>query len=1334
MKEFLQQTRLWLASTTILLAAPASAYDFEVDGIYYQRLPGKNVEVTFNNESDNSYSGNVNVPDSVMWEGSAYEVVMIGDRAFANCGDLYSITLPRTVFKIGERAFEGCSSLSTVTCLSQTPPTIGTNAFNNIAENATLKIIDAYESFRYISSSFATVEHIYANTTDNLCGYPNVTWSLSENTTTDSSAQPTYTLKIDGEGIMMDFSEASPAPWAEYAALIDSVSISDNVTALGRKAFDGCTNLPVENYVRYAGKWAIGVTDKTKELYVLRENTIGLDATFVNCTNMRTLDLPESLRYIGYGAFEIRFDHLQNNGAGLLFLTIPNNVEYIGDFAFSNRSLEGSFHIPGNVKRIGNSAFSGSSVVLTIDDGVEEIGRNCFSRMRGYSDQVLPNTLKNIADCAFQYGGLNSVIIPSSVLHIGNGAFLDAGINEVSFSGSEGLLDISDYAFGNCRTLRRITFPKTLRTIGNSAFSGCQRLTSLVIPDNVNSIGESAFSTCSNLSKLVLGKNLQMIGRNAFRELSKMACVTNRNPVPVIIHEYNPFQAGGVSQRTLEVYEESVEDYRNAQPWDRSFANIVGMQRPASDVIDNISYQFMANGSASVVGYEGGGSVVIPAQVVYNGKTYSVVSIAPMAFADNQEITSLAVSEGIQEIGAWAFQGCTGLTELSLPEGLTALGQNAFAGCRSLTRLNIPSTLTEVDLFALRDCESLAYVEFNSYICLLNVLPNLKEVSLGNNITVVDNSMFYHCEKLEKVNFGENVEMIGDYAFAGCKALKEMYIPETVTMIRDNAFRGCISLEKVVLPQNITYIGNETFFNCSSLKEIVVPENVQTVGARAFFGCTSLSKAEFASIEHLCRISLGDTYSNPLSYARNLYIKDQKIDDLVIPETVTEIGGSTFVNCNLNSICIPASVTKIGAGAFTGSTGLEIENDIYYADKWAVGKKIVDNSQEDAQCVLRDNTVGLADRILEGTHYTTVMLPASVMYIGDVAFGGCASMENITLPENLKSLGMLAFINCTALKSISIPGSVMTIHDGTFDYCTNLSEINLSEGLESIGNCLMGCTALTSFTIPSSVTEISEWLFRECSSLQRLEVLCDFLPELSGCSQLKEIHLGNKITSIPDNAFANMETLENVYLGENVQSIGAGAFIRCSGLTSINLPNSVTAVGESAFSECAALKSITLSSNMTIIRMRTFYRCLSLTDISIPEGVTAIDSYAFNGCNELISMELPPTLSEIGRNAFSGCRKVVSIVSKNEIPPVCQRNAFQFSPDCVIQVPMESVETYQTAYLWQEYKIIGMETGIHSLYGGQSGNGQNIYDMTGRKVLHPQKGSIYIVNGKKVAY
>ena len=213
-----------------------------------------------------------------------------------------------------------------------------------------------------------------------------------------------------------------------------------------------------------------------------------------------------------------------------------------------------------------------------------------------------------------------------------------------------------------------------------------------------------------------------------------------------------------------------------------------------------------------------------------------------------------------------------------------------------------------------------------------------------------------------------------------------------------------------------------------------------------------------------------------------------------------------------------------------------------------------------------------------------------------------------------------------------------------------------------------------------------------------------------------------------------MGTLENVYLGENVQSIGENAFIRCSGLTSINLPNSVTAVGESAFSECTALKSITLSPNMTIISMRTFYRCLSLTEISIPEGVTAIDSYAFNGCNELISMELPSTLSEIGRGAFSGCRKVVSIVSKNEIPPVCQRNAFQFSPDCVIQVPMESVETYQTAYLWQEYKIIGMETGIHSLYGGQSGNGQNIYDMTGRKVLHPKKGSIYIVNGKKVAY
>ena len=194
-------------------------------------------------------------------------------------------------------------------------------------------------------------------------------------------------------------------------------------------------------------------------------------------------------------------------------IKIPSNVESngqtytvtsIGNDAFWNCSDLTSVDIPDSVTSIGNSAFSMCPGLTSVDipDGVTSIGDYAFYYCKGLTSVDIPDGVTTIGENAFYYcKGLTSVDIPDGVTSIGNGAFWNcSGLTSVDIPDS--VTSIGNYAFSWCSGLTSVTIPGSVTSIGGYAFGGCSSLTEVTIPDSITSIGGYAFGGCIALTKI----------------------------------------------------------------------------------------------------------------------------------------------------------------------------------------------------------------------------------------------------------------------------------------------------------------------------------------------------------------------------------------------------------------------------------------------------------------------------------------------------------------------------------------------------------------------------------------------------------------------------------------------------------------------------------------------------------------------------------------------------------------------------------------------------------------------------------------------------------------
>ncbi len=425
---------------------------------------------------------------------------------------------------------------------------------------------------------------------------------------------------------------------------------------------------------------------------------------------------------------------------------------------------------------------------------------------------------------------------------------------------------------------------------------------------------------------------------------------------------------------------------------------------------------------------------------------------------------------------------------------------------------------------------------------------------------------------------GYPVGKIGEKAFFNCSALKKIVIPDSVTEIGSSAFEGCSSLTNVTIGNGVTNVRKGAFSGCGSLTGINIPASVTEIEESVFNDCESLKGVYITDVAAWCNISFSiNGTSNPLYYAHNLYLNDELVTDLVIPEGVTSIGSTAFGYCtSLTSVTIPDGVKRIGDSAFR------------YCSK-----------------------------------LVSVIIGKDVTEISEWAFGNCGALESINIPNGVTRLERNVFCCCRSLTSINIPNSVETIGSEAFEYCYSLTSVIIPDSVTSIGSLAFNaCFSLVSVTIPKSVTSIGWAAFNSCVKLVEVINNSDLDIENGSAGEYALNVKKGGTTDIVNKDGYLFYTYDNVnylmgYVGSN---------------TDLTLPSDYNGQDfetyDYTFVYNRTIKNVTIPKGVTRINYYAFFGCSSLTSITIPDTVTSIGEYAFWGCSSLTDITYNGTIEE----------------------------------------------------------------------------------------------------------
>lgn len=987
-----------------------------------------------------------------------------------------------------------------------------------------------------------------------------------------------------------------------------------------------------------------------------QELTLG-QLVFQGCTKLETIDFPARLATFDASVFDgcsklasvnmaaasknySSIDGVVLNKGGDKLLYYPR-----GRAATEEHPEYAKYTTPDSVTTICSNAFSGAKLEeIVIGKNVTMIEPYAFS---GTSDG------KAYSGLAGNYKGMSA-----------------SGLTSIIFEdGGEMPLTIAEGAFyGSASGLTEITLPARLQTLGDYAFGAKSSLKTVTIESDSGSIqgGEFNYSNKAFISATIVNAapyvTTLYIGKTVSADINIAGIFGSRNLKTVEIHEDNPYLISD-DQVIYDKGKTTIVYYLDSREGGYVVPDTVTEIKAGTfKQKDGLTKVTIHNG-VTYIGDQAFYNAKNLAEVIMQEGGDAVLNLGDSVFENCYALTNAKLSTRIRTIGSKLFKGCRIMTVAEIPEGVTELGDEAFSGYNEYSynafeTIKLPSTLEKMGEYETVDGKQVLKSISVFYNC-----TSLKEiiVGAGNKVFSTDNGILYAnvydatfekevlqlvvcpAAKSGEVNVLPDVTKVWANAFNGnLETTKVVFADATMANysleIGENAFKGCKKLTELVLPVGLNVISTNTFKDCTSLVSVTVPYTVGTIAVEAFTNCSSLTTINFAETpEGKTEVGLeiadgtksSDRYSTTI---KSPFSNCTALTEIEFPERTTYVGNYVFAYNNaIKKVTFPATLANMGINIFESSKGIK-------------------------EVVFKTHTAG------ENAGKTSLKtLPQSTF--------AYSTIETITLPEGIETLGYSVFGSCYSLTSINIPSTVKILGDKSttssfsegwaFYGCTKLANVTFApnSSLTTIGKDSFGKNCFESIEIPATVETIGENAFEGNKKLRTVTFRVD---ETDNCSALESIgRWAFKETTVEELILP--ETRKELKLATNL-------FQKCTELRKVHLSSKVAAITD-VFQDCKSEFEITVAENnpylkvhntlpliinetkvtvegveKTLINIKFAYRQINQDVLEIPENCVAIEANAFAAQRAIKKLVLPSGIQTIADGAFHDCYSLAEVV------------------------------------------------------------------------------------------
>ena len=1008
---------------------------------------------------------------------------------------------------------------------------------------------------------------------------------------------------------------------------------------------------------------------------------------FAGFSNLRTLNLPDNLKYI-----YLSFGGPSADGSALDDCYSLKNINVYcedgehGEHAdhptyFSSENGLLMRHASPNTDTLDNGKELyfvpyNRSGVLEIPVGVEHLTQRVLSYMSSSVTQVIvPHTVKYIGDSVFRGSYAQSIIFAEA----------PEGEEEVA-------LKISDYTFAALSYLTELVLPTRMGIIDFNAtrmFEGTQLLKDIkivgrptaedaaagtyykdidgvvvsydkaelvyfpqsrtgeyTIPVEIETIGTHAFLN-TKISKVIIKDNVYSIEKEAF--LATGQWISGLEAVE-FAYEKGELEIGEKAFYGCKKLQELVLPVQLTKLGANAFGDTEELQTVTLNSASDAEF------AANVFANDDGEGFVTTLNIGANVPTFEINSVfyGCRLFSFNIDATNGNFKQDAQGVVYDAEQTAIlyypyGLaTEYVIPASVETIGAGVFENRANITTMNIPATVKTIKAGAFKNCG----------------IETLTFSARTDDLTIEANA-FENCVALESVALPENMTSLANNAFKGCSNLANVSIPKTLTnMTFGNAFAGCDYLASVsvaegntaftavngILYKAVDSAATELLFVPGGYEgDVVVPSTVTTIGANIFKGSRGVTGFSFEN----------NTAPTDLVLGASLFENAKGLKTVRLPDGLQQIPQKMLMGSSVQYVYVPSSVVKVNTQAFANCEKL---TQIEFAEG-------------DLQLEFAAATSETTSAFSGTKKLTSLKLPARTKAITNYMFAG-SYLTNLELPATLTSMGNYAFYKSTGLTRFVMPDTITSIGTYTFTGCENLTEVVLSKNLTTIPQYAFGekpassgrfgsspavpASGITSIVIPASVTKIDTYAFHNCANLTSVTFedgsqvsnignyaftmsgITSFdMPDsvttvgthvFAGCVNLTDITLSNNITTITKNMFGKQDASSSF--------LGSTPGYEAAGITSIHIPASVTKIDANAFRYCTALKTVTFDENCQLTNIGNLaFEGSGITKITLPENITGTTTFGttiFKNCVDLKEAYLPKSIAGLN-NCFLGC-------------------------------------------------------------------------------------------------